>query len=89
MRNTRTEADRGDKNPRRNWAKLSLTAAILTAAPSLALGQEQPKPAPARAAQSSDDVVVTARRVAENLQDVPIPVSVIGGALLADSCRAR
>ncbi|MES1203529.1 MAG: TonB-dependent receptor plug domain-containing protein [Pseudomonadota bacterium] len=88
MRTTRTDAGRGATNPRRNWAKLGLTAAILTVAPSLALGQEQPKPAPARAAQS-DDVVVTARRVAENLQDVPIPVSVIGGALLADSGTAN
>ncbi|MES1158615.1 MAG: TonB-dependent receptor plug domain-containing protein, partial [Terricaulis silvestris] len=88
MRNTRTDAGRGATNQRRNWAKLGLTAAILSAAPSLALGQEQPKPAPARAAQSGD-VVVTARRVSENLQDVPIPVSVIGGALLADSGTAN
>src|SRR5262245_34102201 len=30
-------------------------------------------------------VIVTARRVAEDLQDVPIPVSVISGQLLSDS----
>lgn len=33
----------------------------------------------------SDEVIVTARRIQENLQDVPIPVSVVSGAFVADS----
>ncbi len=37
------------------------------------------------ASAGQDRVVVTARRVAEDLQDVPIPVAVIGEGFLADS----
>ncbi|QGZ96227.1 TonB-dependent receptor [Terricaulis silvestris] len=42
---------------------------------------------PPDGAAASDDqaIVVTARRVEENLQDVPIPISVINGELLSDS----
>ena len=35
--------------------------------------------------QGGGEIVVTARRTLENLQDVPIPVSVLSGELLADS----
>ena len=37
------------------------------------------------AARFSEAVVVTARRVEETVQDVPIPVSVVSGALAADT----
>lgn len=36
-------------------------------------------------AGDSGEIIVTARRVAENLQSVPIPVSVVGGQLVEDS----
>lgn len=36
-------------------------------------------------AETDGDIVVTARRVQENLQDVPIPVSVVSGEFVADS----
>jgi iron complex outermembrane receptor protein len=36
-------------------------------------------------ARFSEDVVVTARRVEETVQDVPIPVSVVSGTLAADA----
>jgi iron complex outermembrane receptor protein len=36
-------------------------------------------------AAETDDIIVTARRVEEGLQSVPIPVSVIGGQLVEDS----
>ncbi|MBL8548994.1 MAG: TonB-dependent receptor [Hyphomonadaceae bacterium] len=41
--------------------------------------------ASADAAAEDIGIVVTARRVSENVQDVPIPVSVIGGELIAES----
>ena len=66
-----------------NRSKLTLfsTALVmLAAAPGAVLAQS----APAQGA-SDVEVVVTARRVQENLQDVPIPISVVTGAFLADS----
>ncbi|UPT61491.1 MAG: Plug domain-containing protein [Hyphomonadaceae bacterium JAD_PAG50586_4] len=36
-------------------------------------------------ADTEGEIVVTARRVQENLQDVPIPVSVVSGAFVSDS----
>jgi iron complex outermembrane receptor protein len=62
---------------------LSSTAAAfaLGAAPAFAQNEEPP-PAPV-AAGPSDDIIITARRRSENLQDVPIAVSVIGDAEIA------
>lgn len=52
----------------------------------LALAALAPCPALAQqGAAESDDIIVTARRVEESLQSVPIPVSVIGGQLVEDS----
>ncbi len=52
------------------------------------VAEDQP-PAPGQAApqpiQSSDRVVVTARRVEEDVQDVPIPVAVLSEDFLADT----
>jgi len=39
-------------------------------------------------ATSMDEIVVTAQKKAENLQDVPVPVSVINAELLADNGQA-
>lgn len=44
-----------------------------------------PSTAFAQSAGDDGDIVVTARRVEENIQSVPIPVSVIGGELVEDS----
>src|SRR5688572_19617500 len=58
-------------------------AALLSGGvPMTAVAQEQLF---ASADDASESVIVTARRVSENVQDVPIPVSVVGGELLADS----
>ncbi|HRP09525.1 MAG TPA: TonB-dependent receptor [Terricaulis sp.] len=64
---------------RRNWLAQHAAAFALAAAfsPCAAFAQQGPP--------ESDDIVVTARRQAETLQSVPIPVSVIGGQLVEDS----
>ena len=74
--------------------------AVLTAGPALAQGpadQRPPAPPAGVSGPSADDpqtapstatgdrVIVTARRVEEDLQDVPIPVAVIGGDFLGDT----
>lgn len=53
--------------------------AIVAAWPSVAAAET------AADAAESDAIVVTARRVQENVQDVPIPISVISGAQLEES----
>ncbi|HEY5712138.1 MAG TPA: TonB-dependent receptor [Allosphingosinicella sp.] len=69
-------------------ALLSGTASILMAAsaPALAQAAEEPPAGPeaqvATLSQGDGDIVVTARRRSENLQDVPLAVAVIGGAQL-------
>jgi iron complex outermembrane receptor protein len=68
----------------RTIAALGASWLALTAAAAAQSGVEAERPAPA-ADRGEVDIVVTARRTSENLQDVPIPVSVIGGAFLADS----
>ncbi|MBN8607645.1 MAG: TonB-dependent receptor [Caulobacterales bacterium] len=52
-------------------------AALFWAAPSAALAQD--------GARNEDDIIVTARRVEEDLQSVPIPVSVVSGQMVEDS----
>lgn len=53
------------------------TLAMAAMAPCAALAQDT--------TAQTDDIVVTARRVEEGVQSVPIPVSVIGGQLVEDS----
>lgn len=56
----------------------SAALALAALAPCQASAQQQPT-------AQSDDIIITARRVEEGLQSVPIPVSVIGGQLVEDS----
>jgi iron complex outermembrane receptor protein len=65
-------------------ALLSGTASILIAASAPALAQvaAEPPPEPEAPAATDGDIVVTARRRSENLQDVPLAVAVIGGVQL-------
>lgn len=58
-------------------ALFSTTLALFAGSAGLAAAQS--------AEAQSDEVIVTARRIQENLQDVPIPVSVVSGAFVADS----
>lgn len=64
---------------------LSSTAAAfaLGAAPAFAQNEEPPPRATPAAAGPNDDIIITARRRSENLQEVPIAVSVIGDAEIA------
>ncbi len=50
---------------------------------------DQPPQTVQTAPAAGDRVVVTARRVEEDAQDVPIPVAVLGEAFLADILRTR
>lgn len=71
---------------KRRAARSALAVALLLGASSAALAQETPaKTAPDNASpESSDgaDIVVTAQKRSERLQDVPIAVSAIGGDAL-------
>ena len=78
---------------------VSLAALVLMAAPAFAQEQAAPvatdtvqagpnseeQQVPPKALASGDRVVVTARRVEEDVQDVPIAVAVIGGDFLGDT----
>ncbi|HAF42790.1 MAG TPA: TonB-dependent receptor [Sphingobium sp.] len=75
-------------SPRRT-ARLSVRFLLLlgvSGAACMAQAQEQPLPQPVDAALDEGDagspIVVTARRRAENAQDVPVALAVVGGALL-------
>ncbi|MDQ8757142.1 TonB-dependent receptor [Sphingosinicella sp. LHD-64] len=68
---------------------IARTVLLSSTASALALGavpafaqNEEPPPATPVAAGPNDDIVITARRRNENLQDVPIAVSVIGSEQL-------
>ena len=77
--------------------QLPILLAVLTAqdqpvvtppAPSQPVEQQTPPDEPGRlgnAAQTGGDIVVTARRRTESVQTVPIAISVIGGAALAET----
>lgn len=59
------------------------TAAALVAVPATAQTAPPEAPGPSGQAASQDsDIIVTARRVEENLQDVPLAVSAVSGASL-------
>ncbi|MEG3176412.1 TonB-dependent receptor [Sphingomonas sp. RB3P16] len=62
-------------------------ATALSAAPTLALAQVAPAPAATEAPAAADtgDIVVTAQRRSENLQTVPVAITVVSG----DSLRAQ
>ncbi len=82
-----------DRNSRRglkrHWAFGVATGALMLAGNAHAQAAQEPAqdatPFQIAQATETDAVIVTSRRVAENLQDVPIPISVVSGALLADS----
>uniref|UniRef100_UPI0030D74DB3 hypothetical protein n=1 Tax=Pseudomonas sp. EL_65y_Pfl1_R83 TaxID=3088697 RepID=UPI0030D74DB3 len=58
----------------------SVALAAMVAAPAMA--QTTPTPAEPEAVAENSDIVVTARQRAEDLEKVPLAVSVVGGALL-------
>ena len=60
----------------------SLVASMIAGAPAFA--QSAPAPAPA-AEETGTDIIVTAQRRSENLQNVPVAISVVSGAQLAQS----
>jgi iron complex outermembrane receptor protein len=64
---------------------LAVATALGTASMGSALAQETPAPAPAVSATGVEEVVVTARRREESLQDVPIAVTALSGDQLAES----
>src|SRR5689334_21206402 len=71
-----------------NHRKAALCASAAVAvlglgAPGLALAQEPPHPAAATEGTTLGDVVVTARRREERLQDVPVAVTALSGEALA------
>lgn len=57
-------------------------AAIIAATPAAVYAADPAPPSPAAATPDSNDVVVTARKRAERLVDVPAPISAITGATL-------
>ncbi|MEG3176117.1 TonB-dependent receptor [Sphingomonas sp. RB3P16] len=71
------------------WSKLLSGAGLMTLATGTAWAQDQapaPAPVPAETAaqdQTANDIVVTARRTAERLQDVPVAVTAFSGDALA------
>jgi iron complex outermembrane receptor protein len=62
-------------------APLSLALAVL--APCAALAQTAPAAAPAADGPAPGDIVVTAQKRSERLQDVPLAVTAVGGDMLA------
>ena len=60
------------------------TTLLLAGASTAALAQAA-EPAPAATSIASDEIVVTAQKRTERLQDVPVSVSVVGGDALAKS----
>ena len=73
--------------PRRRLALAMSLLMVGTAMPALAQTAAAPPPAPADSAANGglQDIVVTARRVAERLQDVPLSVTAIGGQEARDN----
>lgn len=67
--------------------KFMFTCAILvTLAPAIALGQTAPATDTAESqGKGLEDIVVTARRISENLQKVPVAVTVLGEQALQDA----
>src|SRR5690242_10038027 len=61
-------------------------ATAIAAAPAFAQTSPAPAPAtPGQAPQSVDDIIVTAQKRSQNLQDVPIVVTTVNQQLLQDS----
>lgn len=69
----------------RRSSALLLAGAALLACPAWA----QTMPAPKQAADDTADIVVTAQRRAQSLQDVPISITALSGETLADSGIVR
>ncbi len=69
-----------------NRTKLLITvAAGALLLPVAALAQDAPPSAPEAAVAGDDEIVVTAQKREERLQDVPISISVVGGAQMQQS----
>src|SRR5437870_408248 len=60
-----------------------LLATTMLAAPQIALAQDEPQVSEADV--SGDDIIVTANRREENLQDVPISITALGAAKLENA----
>ncbi|MDX2233232.1 MAG: TonB-dependent receptor [Hyphomonadaceae bacterium] len=67
------------------WAALLASVAVAPFASATAVAQTATDEAAPERPRDGDTVIVTARRQSEDLQAVPIPVSVVSGQQLADS----
>jgi iron complex outermembrane receptor protein len=63
-------------------ANLVLLGVGAMAQATLVLGDETPKSAPSGAVDSIPEIIVTAQKRAENLQDVPLAVTAVTGDTL-------
>jgi iron complex outermembrane receptor protein len=81
---------RGELPVSKSKLALILTSALATVvAPAIAAAQTSPPAPDAQTATQVEDVVVTAQRRAENLQDVPVAVTAFTGAALQDQGTVR
>lgn len=72
------------KTKSRTQLCVGVSAAALLSMPAWALAQTAPAPEPQEASQL-DEIVVTAQRRNENVQDVPVTVTVMSQALIQDA----
>ena len=62
---------------RKNWRSVACVTTALCSLPAVVMAQTAPEAPAAPQASSVDDIIVTARRREERLQDVPLAVSVV------------
>jgi len=67
---------------RMNWRSLACVTTALCSLPAVAMAQTTPAPTQEPVASQVDDIVVTARRREERLQDVPLAVTAVSPELL-------
>nr|MBP6580777.1 TonB-dependent receptor plug domain-containing protein [Sphingorhabdus sp.] len=60
-------------------SSLFASTALSMAMPSMVMAQVAPEDSDAEAAENSNEIIVTARRANENLQDVPVSVQIVTG----------
>jgi len=65
-----------------NWRSLACVTTALCSLPAVAMAQTTPAPTQEPVASQVDDIVVTARRREERLQDVPLAVTAVSPELL-------
>jgi iron complex outermembrane receptor protein len=66
----------------KNWRSLACVTTALCSLPALAVAQTAPVAAAAPQVSAVDDIIVTARRREERLQDVPVAVTAVAPQLL-------